>query len=159
MRETGTTVKLQGVVCSGLGEGTRFTTIDWVVEEFRTRLGFAPCPGTFNLRMDGARWEALRLRLLATRGIAITPRHGLCAAKCFPVRLAGRLSGALVLPDMDDYPPDKLEVIAPLPVRHTLGLADGDAVQLHVVTGWRGGLPMSPCVGAAPHPLLPDVPA
>lgn len=154
-----TRVEVEGVVCSGLGEGTRFTTIDWVVEEFRTRLGFVPSPGTFNLRMHGARWEALRLRLLAARGIAITPPHGFCAAKCFPVRLAGRLSGALVLPDMDDYPPDKLEVIAPLPVRRTLGLADGDAVPLHVVTGWPDEPPLSHHPSAMPHPLRPDVPA
>lgn len=132
MHTTDNAIELAGIVCSGLGEGTRFTAIDWVKDEFRGKLGFVPCPGTFNLRMHGPVWEALRRRLTAERGIGITPAAGFCAAKCFPVCLAGQLSGALVLPDMNDYPPDKFEIVAPVSVRRTLGLADGDRVTLSV---------------------------
>ncbi|MCK0506106.1 DUF120 domain-containing protein [Aromatoleum anaerobium] len=132
MLTTATSLELEGEVAPGLGEGSRFTAIDWVIVEFRKKLGFIPWPGTFNLRMHGMRWEALRRRLLAASGIAITPADGFCAAKCFPVRIAGRLSGALVLPDMNDYPPDKFEIVAPVSIRETLGLADGDLVNLRL---------------------------
>lgn len=147
-----TRFQLVGTVVSGLGEGARFTAIDWVVEAFRRTLGFAPHPGTFNLRMSGARWEATRAHLLAAPGIPITPSPGFCAAKCFPVELDGRLEGAVVIPQMPDYPDDKFEIVAPVRVRDALGLADGDRVTLAVGLPRRAFLRM-PAFDAVPrHP-------
>lgn len=127
-----TRFQLVGTVVSGLGEGARFTSIDWVVEAFSRTLGFAPHPGTFNLRMSGARWEAARAHLLAAPGIPITPSPGFCAAKCFRVELDGRLECAVVIPHTPDYPDDKFEIVAPVRVRDALGLADGEPVALTV---------------------------
>lgn len=143
MRATGKTFDLEGVVAPGLGEGTRFTQIGWVVDEFRRKLGFVPWPGTFNLRMGGALWDRAAARLRAAAGIGIAPQEGFCAAKCFAVHIAGNLTGAVVFPEMLDYPQDKFEVVAPVPIRETLGLRDGDLVDLRV------DLAMSPRAGAA----------
>lgn len=132
MLSTATGLELEGEVAPGLGEGSRFTTIDWVIAEFRRKLGFIPWPGTFNLRMRGTAWERARTRLRTATGIAITPRDGFCAAKCFGVHIAGHLTGAVVFPEMPDYPDDKFEIVAPLPIRETLGLQDGDLVNLRL---------------------------
>lgn len=151
MRPTGKTLDLEGVVARGLGEGTRFTQIGWVVDEFRRKLGFVPWPGTFNLRMRGALWDRAVTRLRAAAGIAIAPQDGFCAAKCFAVHIAGNLSGAVVFPEMLDYPYDKFEVVAPVPIRETLGLRDGDLVdvRLELATSPRAGAPAaSPFQGA-----------
>ncbi|NMG75159.1 DUF120 domain-containing protein [Aromatoleum diolicum] len=139
MAATAPCVELTGITCSGLGEGSRFTAIDWVQDEFRLKLGFVPCPGTFNLRMHGPEWARMRRILVAASGIDIEPAAGFCAAKCFPVRIAGRLSGALVLPDMHDYPQDKVEIIAPMPLREVLGVVNGDRVALRIDVG--GSMP------------------
>ncbi|WP_332675487.1 DUF120 domain-containing protein [Aromatoleum sp.] len=151
MRATGKTLDLEGVVAPGLGEGTRFTQIGWVVDEFRRKLGFVPHPGTFNLRMGGAVWDRAVARLRAAAGIAIAPRDGFCAAKCFAVHVAGHLTGAVVFPEMLDYPYDKFEIVAPVPIRDTLGLRDGDLVEVRVdlVTPPRTGAPAArPLQGA-----------
>lgn len=132
MMTTATGVELEGEVAPGLGEGSRFTAIDWVILEFRRKLGFIPWPGTFNLRMRGAAWDWARARLRSAAGIAITPRDGFCAAKCFGVSIAGHLTGAVVFPEMPDYPDDKFEIVAPVPIRETLGLQDGDLVNLRL---------------------------
>ncbi|WP_018989891.1 DUF120 domain-containing protein [Aromatoleum toluclasticum] len=132
MMTTATRLELEGEVTQGLGEGSRFTAIDWVVAEFRQKLGFIPWPGTFNLRMRGGAWDWARAHLRAATGIAITPRDGFCAAKCFGVSIAGHLTGAVVFPEMPDYPDDKFEIVAPLPIRETLGLQDGDLVNLRL---------------------------
>jgi len=153
MPTIGMSIELTGIACSGLGEGTRFTAIDWVQHEVRLKLGFVPCPGTFNLRMHGPEWERLRRRLVAASGIGIEPAAGFCAAKCFPVHVAGRLSGALVLPDMHDYPPDKFEIIAPLPLREALGVENGDRVALRIHVG--AGLTLPSDDRLAPHALRP----
>lgn len=135
MPATATSMELEGVVCPGLGEGARFTAIDWVIEEFRLKLGFVPSPGTFNLHMAGAHWDSVRGRLQTEAGIGITPAAGFCAAKCFTVRIAGQVAGAVVFPDMDDYPSSKFEIVAPVPVRSTLGVRNGDRVFLRVDIG------------------------
>lgn len=131
--EPATTLSLQGEVCTGVGEGAGFVQLPWVRREFSAKLGFEPYPGTFNLRLDGAEWEAARARLAAEPGIAIVPQPGFCAARCFRVVIAGQVTGAAVLPEVPDYPADKLEIVSAVPVRRTLGLVDGDRVSVSLV--------------------------
>ena len=75
-----------------------------------------------------------RLAALAQRpGIALLPAPGFCAAKCFKVRLNARAEAAAVFPEVDGYPDDKLELVAPVALRAALGLHDGDAVQVQIL--------------------------
>lgn len=127
------TLLLQGTLCSGLGEGAGFTGLDWVRSEFRDKLGFEPYPGTFNLQMDATSLRKARRLLARESGIRIHPAPGFCAATCFHVVVADRVTGAVVIPEVDDYPTDKLEVISAVPVRATLGAVDGDRVIISVV--------------------------
>jgi len=127
------TLLLAGEVCSGLGEGAAFTELDWVRRAFLARLGFEPYPGTFNLRMSGPDWDEARRFMAREAGIAITPEPGFCAAKCFHVVVAGRITGAVVFPEIPGYPPDKFEVISAVPIRQALGVGDGDSVSISVV--------------------------
>lgn len=126
------TFELEGKLCSGLGEGARFTQLEWAEREFREKLGFAPYPGTLNLSLTGRAWTEMRSRLQQSSGIAIVPPQGFCASKCFSVLINERIEAAAVLPDMKDYPDDKFEVLAPVSVRQELDLHDGDIVRLRI---------------------------
>ena len=126
-------VILEGCLCSGLGEGAGFTTLDWVTRQIQSKLGFAPHPGTLNLSLAGADWEAARAEMEQEPGIAIEPPTGFCAAKCFTLIIDGRIQGAAVIPEMPDYPADKLEIIAPVSVRDALRLSDGDRITLQIL--------------------------
>lgn len=119
-------MRLDGVLCSGLGEGAAFTGLAWARAEFNAKLGFDPHPGTFNLRLQGRAWEAARARLKQAPGIGIEPPAGFCAAKCFPVEMPGGIHGAAVIPEVPGYPADKLELLAPVALREALGMAEGD---------------------------------
>jgi CTP-dependent riboflavin kinase len=125
-------MELQGTLCSGLGEGAAFTELDWVAHAFREKLGFAPHPGTVNLSLTGDAWLKARARMRQAAGIAITPPPEFCAAKCFAVRLNEQVDGFAVLPEVPDYPADKLEIVAPVFVRRELKLQDGDCVKLRI---------------------------
>lgn len=125
-------VTLKGHLCSGLGEGAGFTSLDWVEHQFYGKLGFWPHPGTLNLRLAGDDWDAARDAMQAASGIPIESPPGFCAAKCFAVLIAGRIEGAAILPDIPDYPADKLEIVSPVAVRRELRLSDGDRVTLQV---------------------------
>lgn len=125
-------VTLQGLLCSGLGEGAGFISLDWVEHQFHGKLGFWPHPGTLNLKLAGDDWDGARKAMQAAPGITIEPPPGFCAAKCFAVLIAGCIEGAAILPDVNDYPVDKLEIVAPVAVRQELRLNDGDRVTLQV---------------------------
>ncbi len=129
------TFELEGRLCSGLGEGARFTQLEWAEREFREKLGFSPYPGTLNLSLTGSAWAEARSRLQRASGIAIVPPQGFCASKCFAVLINERIEAAAVLPDITDYPADKFEVLAPVAVRQELNLQDGDTVRLRVEIG------------------------
>lgn len=122
-----------GELCRGLGEGAGFVALDWVRVGMRRALGFEPWPGTLNLRMGGEAWRHWRSGLAQRPGIALPPAPGFCAAKCFRVRLNDRVEAAAVFPEVDGYPDDKLELVAPVALRAALGLHDGDAVQVQIL--------------------------
>lgn len=129
VRELISGFELEGEVASGLGEGARFTSLDWAQAEFERKLGYLPYPGTFNVRLNDAGWRQLRSLLGPTEGIAITPPEGFCAAVCYPVWIRG-VPGAVILPDVADYPEDKIEILAPVELRSALNVSDGDRITL-----------------------------
>lgn len=129
---------LRGIVADGLGEAAHFMLMKWFRAQCRERLGFNPTPGTFNLRMQGEHWQRLRPRLRpdhddthpALAAIHLAPPDGFCAASCYPVRIADAIDAWAIVPHVDHYPHDKLEVIAPVKLRVALDVATGETVTI-----------------------------
>lgn len=127
-------ITLSGRVASGRGHGTLFTGLPWVRKAFLSLLGIDPFPGTLNLKIEDVdalqQWEPLR----AGPGIVVLPPPDseFCRARCYRVQLAGDVRAAIVYPEVPDYPDDQLELIAPVSLRETLNLADGDRLELEV---------------------------
>ena len=120
--------KLSGTVFSGQSQGVHFTGLDWVQEQWRTKLGFTPHPGTFNIRL---RPEDHGLaRSLGEGGTYIEivpPSPDFCPARCYRVSI-GETKGAIVRPVVPGYPDDVIEVLAPVNLRQALSTQDGDEV-------------------------------
>lgn len=122
---------IRGAVTDGLGQGASFTSLGWAKQQFIDSLGIDPWPGTLNLQivetLDVEKWKALRsgkhYRIKA-------PDPGSCDALCFPILLEHRISGAVVLPLLENYPGDKLEIISPLNLRNELKLENGSVTEL-----------------------------
>jgi len=126
-------LEVEGVVCSGVGQGRVFTQLIWVLAQLRRPVDWPVHPGTFNLRLQGPRWTALRRAMDERPGLPIDPPAGFCAAKCFRARVgAPGLAAAVLLPQVDAYPSDQLELIAPVRLRDALGVADGARLPLWV---------------------------
>jgi HAD superfamily hydrolase (TIGR01509 family) len=124
---------LAGRVVTGLGQGAAFTQLDWAREQFTIKLGIDPHPGTLNLTLtqpaDLARWVELRSRASC---LIEPPDPAWCQARGYPVRIGGRLPGAIILPDVPGYPEAQVEVIAALPLRQELVLTDGAELALEI---------------------------
>jgi CTP-dependent riboflavin kinase len=125
-----------GRVASGKGEGARFTRARWARDAFIARVGIDPFPGTLNLRVEDPEARAVWARIRGSPGIHLpAPDPGWCDARLFPVTVAGREPGAIVLPAVAAYPDDQVEIIAAVGLRAALRLEDGDSVEVAVSGG------------------------
>jgi len=127
-------IVLKGRITEGLKESSFFTHIPWVREQFKTKLGIDPYPGTLNLDIIDAQ-DAEKLREIKERkGIEIIPvEPGFCSAKCFHVLVCGKIKGALIIPQVPDYPESKLEIISSDRIRDVLSLEVGDLVPIEIL--------------------------
>lgn len=122
--------RFSGRVTAGVGQGSGFTALDWVREAFIAAVGIEPYPGTLNLRLESDRALAAWAEVKAAPGIRIPGQQGACDARCYPVRVADRIPAAIVLPEVEGYPPAQVELVAALPLRQHLQLGEGDEVQI-----------------------------
>jgi CTP-dependent riboflavin kinase len=131
---------IRGVIFSDLGQASSFMALNWVQTGLKECLGFAPFPATLNVRPDSEEdargWSAIQ----EAPGIALRPAaNGFCSARLYRVQIhrpassGGRLAGGILLPNVVDYPKDKIEVIAPVRLKDEFHLCDGERLTLELV--------------------------
>jgi len=121
-------MKVRGKVLSGKGEGRVFSELEWAKRQFFEKLGFHPVPGTLNIRLE----EVTNLEILSfgrSKALAIEPPNKrFCSGIVFPAVIEGKVKGAVLIPQVPDYDPSLLELIAPVNLRELLDLREGDVV-------------------------------
>jgi riboflavin kinase len=127
-------MKIKGRIVEGLGEGRHFTRISWVREQCMSKLAIDPFPGTLNLEIsDPADLESFE-QLKQGEGVVIHPEDpSFCSGKCFPVLIGGRLKGAIVLPVVEGYPKNKMELITALDAKEALSVQTGDMLEVEIL--------------------------
>jgi len=127
-------IRLAGIVVSGLGEGAFYVSLEGYRRAIENALGFTPYPGTLNIRLDP---QSLMYRryLDSLPGILIpgfsngVRTYG--AVKAFRASIRG-VKGAVVMPERTHHPTDVIEVVAPVKLRDVLGLKDGDRIEVEI---------------------------
>ncbi len=138
----GGSVRLRGTLFHGLGVGSRFTELPWAKEKLKQILGFIPHPGTLNLRLDRKESADPLSTIRSSPGHLMSPPDdSSCAARCYPATIAGHIPGGLVVPVVDGYREDVLELLAPVNLRETLDLEEGDLVWVEVFVEGKRGIP------------------
>lgn len=123
-------IELSGKVASGRGEGRKYVELPWVQEQMSEKLGFNPYLGTLNLILDEENTESRKL-LEKNAALKVCPAIGYCTGLLFKASVAG-LECGVVVPQVDNYPENLLEVVASVNLRQKLGVTDGDEVKLTV---------------------------
>lgn len=127
-------MQVKGVIYSDLGKAGQFTQIAWVKRQFKEKLGIDPYPGTLNLKAQDDASLANLKALRAMPGIEISPEEeNFCTAYCFKVLVEGTIPGAIIIPHVADYPLEKIEVVAPVSIKETLKLEDGQSLSLTIL--------------------------
>jgi len=130
---------MTGIVFSDLGQAAAFMALAWVQDLLKERLGYKPFPATLNLRPKSAEdvliWQRAQDELA---GVSLAPaQSGHCKARLFRIEIhapalgaTDKIDGAILLPEVKDYPKDKIEIVAPMRLKDHLGIRDGDALTL-----------------------------
>ena len=123
----------EGTVFSGMGEGAYYVSQEAYRQQFVSKLGFQPYPGTLNLRVRKEDQEEVRF-LEASPFILIEGftdgGRSFGPAKCFLTKIAEKVDGALILPVRTHYSGDVVELISPKFLREQLHLKDGDTIKV-----------------------------
>lgn len=124
------TLRLEGTVSSGKGEGARFMKLPWVKKQLKEKLGFVPYPGTLDVRItDGVK---LKKAVTEAHGVQILPAPGFSNGKCFRASFKTERKCAVVIPEVADYPENLIEIVAPENLRKKFNISDGDVVEVEI---------------------------
>ncbi len=127
-------VKIRGRIVEGLQVSANFTQIPWVRKQFISKLSIDPYPGTLNLEIIDQKDLENFTKLKATRGVEITPEDSsFCTGNCYFVLIEGKLKGAIILPVVENYPKDKIELIASLNIKEALSVNTGDFLEVEIL--------------------------
>ena len=124
---------IKGRVTTGIGGGRYFTQLMWARKQFIERLNFDPYPGTLNLKLEDEEDLQKFTALRKMPGIEIKPKSKeYCIGKCFMAIVENTIKGAVVIPLIEPYNPDILEVLSPIGLRDALKLNDGDIIKVRI---------------------------
>ena len=118
-----------GKIIAGVKQGVFFTQLEWFQEQCEVKLGFKSHPGTLNLEISEEYFPIIE-SLNQEKGIEIvSPDPKFCNAKAFSVSL-GEINGAIIMPDekVRVHPKNVIEIVAPLKIKASLNVADGDLI-------------------------------
>ena len=127
-------LELEGKVLKGLGEGQYYINIPGYRKQFEEKLHFIPFPGTLNVQLS-KNSSILRNLLSEIPAVRIEGfndgERTFGGGKCYPVVVGGMVA-FIVAPERTHYPPDLIEIIAPVKLRDALELDDGTRVVIKV---------------------------
>ncbi len=124
------TITFHGAVVSGEGDGKRYLALPWVRQQIEQKLGYTPYSGTLNLKLKMD--DVLRKKTLEkAESEKICPNEGYCVGLIFKATI-NELKCAVVIPQVQEYPDDLLEVISQVNLRKALNLNEGSVVTVSV---------------------------
>lgn len=124
-------MNISGVIQSGASRGSFFTSVDWVVRQCESQLGYAPFPGTLNVRIRNRDLPKLD-RFFQETDMELTPDDpAFCSAPVKKVTVHG-IPAAVVLPaeDVRIHENHVIEIISSCSFKASFGLKDGDLVTI-----------------------------
>ena len=117
---------MRGKVSSGSGQAQYFLSREGYRSQFLKQLGFIPFPGTLNVMLEEP-FPTDRLQEIKIEGFTEEGKSfGEC--KCYLIKF-NSMKAAVVRPEKSRYPPEMIEIIAPVKLR-ALGLEDGAPVEI-----------------------------
>lgn len=122
---------LSGIIKDGLGEGKFYMSQEQYKQQFQSLLNFIPYPGTLNIAVDKNRAEVFLAtkKQLYVSGFQ-TKERTFGGLKCYPILIAKKIVGAIIVPDRTTHTLETVEVIAATNLRTALKLENGKEITI-----------------------------
>jgi riboflavin kinase len=134
------TINFEGNVVSGMGEGAYYMSLEGYRKQFKEKLGYVPFPGTLNVRlvdqlfMNARRELGMHPPSVFIEGFSDGTRtYGW--VKCYRATINGNNTvkeAAVLVLERTHYDDAMLEVIAPVPIKKTAGIKNGERIKVQV---------------------------
>jgi riboflavin kinase len=133
-----TSLTLEGVLFSGLGEGAYYISKDGYRKQFIEKLGFDPYPGTLNLKLTTDYDLKTMTEVESYPGVEIegfkNETRSFGSVKCYSAIINNKVKGAVLAAMRTHYNSSVIEIIAPTFLRGSLKLKDGNKVKVEIFT-------------------------
>jgi len=131
-------VTLEGTLFTGLGEGAYYVSKEGYRKQFIEKLGFDPYPGTLNIKLTTDYDIKTRSELEAYPAIELhgfqNETRSFGNVRCYPAIINNKVKGAILTAMRTHYDASVVEIVAPVYLRTSLKLKDGQKIKVEVLT-------------------------
>lgn len=129
-------VLLKGTLVSGMGEGAYYMSLKGYTKQFKSKIGYIPFPGTFNVKLGKKEYtEAIR-QFEGMEGVHIDGysdgKRTYGWVKCFKAKLNSSFDCELIRLERTHHDTSTIELISKSNLRKTAKLSDGSKVTITI---------------------------
>jgi len=129
-------VLLKGTLVSGLGEGAYYMSLEGYSKQFKTKIGYVPFPGTFNVKLRKKEYTEAISQFEEMEGIHIDGysdgKRTYGWVKCFKAKLNSTFDCLLIRLERSHHDTSIIELISKNSLRKTAKLSDNSKVTITI---------------------------
>ncbi len=127
-------VELKGTLVSGMGEGAYYMALKGYTQQFKSKIGYIPFPGTLNVQLDQKTHQEAIKQFETLEGIKIKSfsdgKRTYGWVKCFPAKLNNSISCELIMLERTHHDDSVIELISKICLRKIGKLIDGSKISI-----------------------------
>ena len=129
-------VDLKGTLISGMGEGAYYMGLKGYSKQFKSKIGYVPFPGTFNVRLDQKIHQESIKQFETLDGIKIKSfsdgKRTYGWVKCFSAKLNNTINCQLIILERTHHDDSVIELISKVCLRKNNKFKDGSKVSIKI---------------------------
>jgi riboflavin kinase len=136
LRSSPSHVLLKGTLVSGMGEGAYYMSLKGYTKQFKSKIGYVPFPGTFNVKLGKKEYTETIRQFEAMDGTRIDGysdgKRTYGWVKCFKAKLNSSFDCELIRLERTHHDTSTIELISKNNLRKSAKLSDGNKVTITI---------------------------
>jgi len=129
-------VVLKGTLVSGMGEGAYYMSLKGYTKQFKSKIGYVPFPGTFNVKLGKKEYTETLRQFEGMEGTHIDGysdgKRTYGWVKCFRAKLNSSFDCELIRLERTHHDTSTVELISKNNLRKSANLSDGNKVTIMI---------------------------
>jgi riboflavin kinase len=136
LRSSPSHVLLKGTLVSGMGEGAYYMSLKGYTKQFKSKIGYVPFPGTFNVKLGKKEYTETIRQFEVMDGTHIDGysdgKRTYGWVKCFKAKLNSSFDCELIRLERTHHDTSTIELISKTDLRKSAKLSDGNKVTITI---------------------------